>query len=91
MAHLRVECTLQWRLSVLVEDVCARSVLQQHLDDSLVSPSSCYMQCSVTFIVLQVQTARLDVEVHQGLHTLTPGTERNVALKTLSRFSTGKN
>lgn len=71
VADLGVERALQRRVFVLVEDGSARSVLQQHLDDSLVAPAGRHVQRRVAFVVLQVQTARLDVVVDQSLHTLT--------------------
>lgn len=69
-ADLGVERTLQRRLLVPVEDMGARSILQQHLDDSLIAPAGRHVQGCVSFVVLQVQTARLYVVVHQGLHAL---------------------
>lgn len=69
-SDLGVEHTVQRRLLVLVEDVCACPVLQQHLNDPLVTPACCHVQSGVAFIVLQVQVALVDVVVHQGLHTL---------------------
>lgn len=71
VADLGVQGALQRRLLVLVEDVGARSVLQEHLDDALVAPARRHVQRRVAFVVHQVQTARLDIVVHQGLHTLT--------------------
>lgn len=71
VADLGVQGALQRRLLVLVEDVGARSVLQEHLDDALVAPARRHVQRRVAFVVHQVQTARLDIIVHQGLHTLT--------------------
>lgn len=69
-ADLRVERALQRRVFVLVDDAGARAVLQQHPDDALVAPAGRHVQGCVAFIVLQVQMARLDVVVHQRLHTL---------------------
>lgn len=70
-AHLGVKGALQRRLFAAVADGGAGSVLQQHLDDPLVSPAGCHVQRRVPLVVLQVQVARLQVVVHQRLHALT--------------------
>lgn len=82
LTHLGVECTLQRRVSGLVDDAAACSVLQQDLDDSLIAPTRCHVHRRVAFIVLQVQAARLRVVVDQSLHTLTHNTGSISATRT---------
>lgn len=67
---LWVESAVQRGLFGFVMDDGWCSVLQQHLHNALITPASGDVQRRVPLIVLNVQPARVQVEVNQRLHTL---------------------